>query len=70
MVGQFRPSKLKKDCRRKVAYFSMEEADQAAQKAHADGIGRDRERGGYLCTICHHYHWGHRKVGVDYERKK
>lgn len=61
MPGKNRPSRQRNNCKRKVAYFSFDEADAALEEVRAAGKVRDETAAPYLCPVCAHFHWGHRK---------
>ncbi|MBX5154596.1 hypothetical protein HJB78_27165 [Rhizobium lentis] len=53
-----RPCRLKKVCKRKIAYFSQAEAVSAAEEVKAAGKLYGADFAVYECRACFHFHWG------------
>lgn len=64
MPGKTSPSRLRYNCRRKIAYFSKEEAKAAADRVRAKGKLKSVSAVIYICTVCGHFHWANKQIGT------
>lgn len=63
MSRRDRPSKLRQNCRRKIAYETPAEAQAAMEQVQ--GLGREWHATKYpalvyKCSVCSLFHWGHK----------
>jgi hypothetical protein len=62
MARSDKPSRQRKVCKRKVAYFTEIEARGALDAVRKAGRLRDETADVYHCPICSDFHWGHRAL--------